>query len=96
MQLHGTITLKYRSEKTQAAGDLIGALALEGSPEQGSPDAEISITRTTRVVRASAPANTPLTFDDLREGDRVMVVLACPAQETYPVRGIAAEVTVVG
>ena len=91
MQLHGTITRKYQFEPASGGVELVGALALAGAP--GFADAEVSITRTTRVMRAG-PA-TPLTFAELREGDRVMVLLASPVQETYPVRGVAAEVIIV-
>lgn len=92
MELKGTITRKHLLPAPDQSG-ILGALEVQGSAEHGSPDAEVTIARSTRWTSAQAQPAGAMSLENVREGERVMVLFGGGIQETYPVRGVAVEVT---
>ena len=93
MELKGTITRKHLLPTPDEKGGILGALEVRGSSDHGSPDAEVTITRSTRWLSAHAQPAGPVTLEQVREGERVIVLFGEGVQETYPVRGVAVRVT---
>lgn len=98
MELRGEITQVHPLAPAQRDGAVIGALDIAGLQEEGQtfPDASVTITEDTRFFRQVDQTRQPATLDDVAAGQRVQVLLVGSAQETYPVRGTADEVVILG
>ena len=75
------------------------AVRIEANPaeESGSPKMVLAVTRDTRVLdRRSGGEPRAIEKDALRVGDRVEAWVTGPVQESYPSRGTAETIVVLG
>lgn len=95
VSIRGSVTTIHPIS-SRPARNILGSISVEGVKQDDTlyDSATVTITRRTRFSLRTEDGTRPMTFDDLREGDRIEAIFTGRVAESYPVQATASHIVI--